>query len=254
MAKMQFFDLFGPNKSIVNYLFFDDFVQLADNYTSRRAIFEDSVGGSQLVLSGKDFEYNVAGDSLVAGKITSIAFRDEQGHNYLTFNDLKANAAGFNAAYDQGHPDFLVAYLLRGKDIITGSNVADLMHGYVGQSIIHGRGGDDTVLGNNLQDLMFGDGGNDSLTGAEGNDRMTGGKGSDSFFFAGISGDDVITDFDAKGGGDLQDYLWFTENTEFTAKRAGGDVLITFVDGDSIRLLDVAFRDFDADTDMRYVP
>lgn len=239
---------------MVNYIYFDNFVQLADGYTTKRAVFEDTAEGGheKLILSGKGFEYNIAGDRLLAGSITSIAFRDEEGHNYLTFNDLKVNAAGFNAAYDQGDPGFLVEYLLRGQDAITGSNIADLIEGYAGKNTIHGGGGADTLQGNTVQDRLFGDGGNDALTGAGGNDRMTGGKGSDIFWFTGITRDDVITDFDAKGGGDLQDYLRFSELTAFTVKRAGDDVLIKFEDGDSIRLLDVAFKDFDIETDMQF--
>lgn len=253
MAKMKFFDLFGENSRLVDYIYFDNFVQLADGYTTKRAVFEDTAdGGEKLVITGKHLEYDMGGDNLIAGTITSIAFRDAEGHNYLTFNDLKANASGFNAAFDQGDPDFLVAYLLRGKDAITGSNIADTINGYLGKNTIHGGGGADTLHGNAAQDRLFGDGGNDLLIGDGGNDRMTGGKGSDVFSFTGITRDDVITDFDAKGGGDLQDYLMFSELTAFTVKHAGDDVLIKFEDGDSIRLLDVAFKDFSADADMQF--
>lgn len=252
MAKMKFFELFGPNKLVVNYIYFDQYVQLSDGYTTKRAIFEDSIEGTKLVLSGKGFEYDMSGDTLIAGTITAIFLKNAQGENYLSLSDLKANVAGFYEAYDQGHPDFLLAYLLRAKDTLTGSNIADTIDGYAGRNTIHGGGGADTLQGNDAADRLFGDGGNDALFGAGGNDTMTGGKGSDIFWFTGVTGDDVITDFDAKGGGNLQDYLKFTELTEFTIKRAGDDVLITFADGDSIRLLDVAMKDFSADTDMQF--
>ena len=254
MATMKFFALLGPNNSMVSHIYFDAYVQLADNYTSKRAVFEDSATGNKLVVTGTGFEYNVSGDSIIAGSITAIALKDELGHNYLTFSDLKANAAGFNEAYGHGHPDFLVHYLLRGNDVITGSSIADTIDGHTGRNTIRAGGGEDTLLGNTAQDRLFGDGGNDSLIGAGGNDLLTGGRGSDIFWFGDLNGKDVITDFDARGGGELQDYLFLSDAAEFTVKRAGDDVLIKFDDFNSIRLLDVRFRDFDIDTDIQHPP
>jgi hypothetical protein len=75
---------------------------------------------------------------------------------------------------------------------------------------------------------------------------MTGGSGSDHFFFThdGKGGTDVITDFDAKGGGDNQDYIATSFEEVLSIKQVGDDLVLDYGDGDTLTLLDIDKSDF----------
>ena len=92
-------------------------------------------------------------------------------------------------------------------------------------------------------------GGDDSLNGEAGDDRMTGGGGSDFFFFMheGKGGKDIVTDFDAKGGGDNQDYVEGSIEDVLSIKQVGDDLVLNYGGGNTLTLLDIDKSDFSAD-------
>lgn len=250
MAKEKFFDLFGPNAFLNNYYNLGDGLELQDGATKKRAVLVDDLAENRIVIKGKGLDYDDG--EIVAGKITAITFTDADGGRFISMTKLKATAAGFNEAADLS-PFSLLEYLLRGKDAITGSGVPDWIQGYGGKNKIHGKDGDDTIFGGKGADRLFGDKGNDTLHGNGGNDRLTGGKGSDTFHFSETARNKVvITDFDAVGGGEAQDYLSIYEGDTFKVKKDGSDVLLKFDDGDTIRLLNVRFKDFDPADDVEF--
>lgn len=249
MAKMQVFERLGEYGTLDNYFTFDSDFGLQDGASSSRAIFLDEVTGYRMVVTGTDLDYS--NDAISEGSITAIAFSNKGGKKLVTLDNLKTSADGFTSAYDHG-ASALLKYLLRGNDTLTGSDIADTIKGYAGKNTLYGGEGGDKLFGGDKQDRLFGDQGKDKLLGGAGDDTMTGGKGSDIFVFAANSGRDVITDFDANGGGDKQDYLRLGDHSgSFNVKESGDDVLITFDNSDTIRLINVSILDFDPLSDIK---
>ena len=251
MAKVKFFKYAGSDPAFAD---FTDFAHLEfqEGVTARKAVLVDTETGNRLVLKGENLEY---ADGALSGRITSLTFTDSHSAKLVSITKARADGDTLWSAYDggDGFGDLygMLGYVLRGRDTITGSSKIDYLSGFEGKNTIRAGGGNDRLDGGEGKDRLFGAGGKDEFYGYGGNDRMTGGKGSDSFYFYGQSGKDVITDFDAKGGGNRQDYLMLYSEDTFTVKKAGDDVLIKFDDGDTIRLLDVPFRQFDRDVDIR---
>ena len=112
---------------------------------------------------------------------------------------------------------------------------------------LQGSDGDNVLGGGSRGDKIDGERGDDILTGGQGDDDLTGGKGADMFIFNIGDGDDVITDFRAKGRDqdiiDLSAYdiTYADLSIEASGKR---EVEISFGD-DSIVLEGVKFRDID---------
>ena len=205
MAKAKFFDLFGPNACLSNFYELGDGLELQNGATKKRAVLVEDLAENKIVIKGKRVDY--ADDEIIAGKITAVTFMDDDGGKLIPITKLKANAVGFNDAADIS-PSSLLEYLLRGRDTITGSGVSDWIQGYRGKSTIHGKDGDDWIFGGKGADRLLGDQGNDTIHGNRGNDGLTGGKGSDTFHISDTARNKiVITDFDAVGGGQHQDYL-----------------------------------------------
>lgn len=83
-----------------------------------------------------------------------------------------------------------------GDDEITGGLGADALHGEDGEDDIDGGFGDDLLFGGADSDTLQGGAGDDTLDGGAGDDVMTGASGADVFAFAGLFGDDRITDYE----------------------------------------------------------
>jgi len=99
-----------------------------------------------------------------------------------------------------------------GDDSIIGAGGFDVIDGGAGRDTVFAGVGRDTVTGGNGADLIYGeeasdilDGGavGDTLVGGSGNDTITGGEGGDLFVFEAGHGRDVLTDFDAAAGDQL---------------------------------------------------
>lgn len=134
--------------------------------------------------------------------------------------------------------------LIKGKVFLSGgADFFDTTKGRV-TGTIDGGEGKDTLKGGKYSDHLIG--------GAD-NDKLTGGAGSDTFEFAAGAGKDVITDFDAVGGGKKQDYLALPVGLDYSEKSAhhGRDTVLEFDDGSTITLLHVKASDFSkADIDF----
>ena len=139
-------------------------------------------------------------------------------------------------------------------DTLLGTGGDDTLDGGAGNDQLLGGAGGDSLSGGTGSDFLFGDAGNDSLSGATGDDQLFGGEGNDSYEAG--TGNDRLTDSSASSGdtyrynlGDGVDTLidaggvdtvrlgagLTTVNT--TVRRdAAGDLLLSFVDGGSLRL------------------
>lgn len=119
-----------------------------------------------------------------------------------------------------------------GNDLLLGGNGKDTITGGTGFDTLQGENGDDYLQGDAGNDVLIGANGVDTLIGGAGNDTLTGGNSPDRFVFGAGFGDDVITDFDVKGG----DVIQIAEFGNFTALKAhahqsGGDTVIDSLDG-----------------------
>ena len=84
----------------------------------------------------------------------------------------------------------------RGDDRLMTRAGEDWLSGGRGQDALSGGSGHDTLLGGGGRDVLNGGSGRDSLVGGSGVDLLTGGSGADRFVFtAGVTGRDIITDF-----------------------------------------------------------
>lgn len=120
---------------------------------------------------------------------------------------------------------------------LTGNDFSQKIIGNASANRLEGLGGKDVLEGNK---------GADTLEGGAGKDRLTGGKGSDEFQLQLGDGKDVITDFDATGGGGKQDYLLIAEGMTYAKRSAHGgrDTILDFGDDQTITLLNVKRADF----------
>ena len=134
-----------------------------------------------------------------------------------------------------------------GDNQIWGNNGGNKLIGVGGDDSLYGGKGNDTLLGNDGNDVLVGDVGNDKLYGGTGNDVLTGGSGADTFYFNELAGDVIIRDF-TMGQNDkiLLDPGLRTPNETTVeaiiskyAKEVSGDIVFTFDDGQTLRLLNV---------------
>jgi len=194
--------------------------------TSKLATYVDSLTGDKIRIEGKNLTFQA--NDPVAGTITKFTYLDENNNRYMVETDAKIDALQWKAK-GEGGDNFpgMFQYSLRDNDVVTGTALEDYIHSYDGNDIINAGKGADEIFG------------------GRGNDRLTGGSGPDAFFFHRESGRDVITDFDATGGGALQDRLYMIRDDPFDITKSGQNVVITFEEGGRITLLDVKFRHFD---------
>lgn len=75
-------------------------------------------------------------------------------------------------------------------DILTGTNVADLIFAEEGDDIVMGAKGNDCIFGGDGDDIIYGNEGNDNLSGGDGNDVIKGQSGDDEI--NGRTGVDII--------------------------------------------------------------
>lgn len=144
----------------------------------------------------------------------------------------------------------------RGADVVVGSDGGDALSGGRGSDEVHGLAGDDTLEGGKGADVMTGGDGADTLSGGRGSDvlkggagddTLSGGKGADIFLFDATSGagsgSDVITDFEARKGDEVQLLIDDDDatvqdlvNDGDLSVRASGNTTMVETDGGSIEL------------------
>ncbi|MGV3551085.1 hypothetical protein [Rhizobium sp.] len=218
MAKVKFTALLGAH-TYIGDLFTNLFnLELATD-EPKKAVYRDTESGTQMILRGSGFEYD--GDVMTEGTIKSIVFANEDGKRYATIGKGEWDPQEFISAYFSEGFEGMAQYVLEGRDKMIGSKKGDLLQG---------EDGKDRIIGGKGADWIYGNGGND---------RLTGGKGSDHFLFYPGDGKDVITDFDAVGGGKKQDYLGIEPSHTFEQRDTKAGLLLEFDDGGSLLLLGV---------------
>lgn len=222
MANINYTDRLGRYKDLTDY--YDPNNLAVVSGTHKKAVFEDQVSHNKITLTGTDLAYD---GGAVTGTVNGLRFTNANNQAYVVVTDGRYDAAALMTAFQSGGIDAMLEKALAGRDKLTGSNIADDLYSGAGN------------------DRINGDRGNDYMFGGTGNDRMTGGIGSDLFHFSYGTGKDVITDFDAIGGGQRQDHLSLhASESDFTIKQSGHDLVLNFGDGNTLTLLDVDRSDF----------
>lgn len=228
MAKITYKDALGDLGSLrFNYVPDQMFTDM-DKSGNEKAVYFDDFTGASMVMKGRNFAY--LDGELLKGKVESIVFKDEDSNTTATIDGLDLKAKTMHglatADGDQNLYEFLKK-AFSGDHDFTGTKNEDFAWADGGNDVIKALGGAD------------------SINGMGGNDVMTGGGGSDHFFFLheGKGGKDVITDFDANGAGNDQDYIAANFDDVLSIKQVGDDVVIDFGFGDTLTLLDTHKKD-----------
>jgi Ca2+-binding RTX toxin-like protein len=221
-----------------------------------------TIGQTQIVTSNATTlaaRVNISGtingtlDVVYGGNFTLTAGFPTGG----TFTSLKVDLNGqtlmsltdFSLPYGAGPPDFSnLTAILGGDDVLTGSQVNEILNAFAGADVVDGGGGFDIINGNQGNDTIDGGAGNDWVRGGKGddvvrggtgddfvsgdlgNDVLTGGAGADRFYIFGGAGVDRVTDFSRAEG----DRVLVTGS--YTVSQTGADVTIALTDGTQLIL------------------
>ena len=155
--------------------------------------FEDTLGGNSAVnrLEGGD------GDDILLGRGGADVLIGGAGSDTVSYIHstervtVRLRDGGLNQ-YGEAEGDVFDSI-----ENVIGGAYNDALIGSSDDNALEGRGGGDFLHGASGDDLIDGGSGYDKLIGGDGDDTLTGGTGSDTFIFAGASGADVITDFQA---------------------------------------------------------
>jgi hypothetical protein len=131
---------------------------------------------------------------------------------------------------------------------LNGTSGDDTISGKGGNDTIDGGAGDDTIFGGDGDDTITGGGGDDAIIGGRGNDTLTAGDSSpsDTFVIRDGDGSDTITDFDPPEPDIISFHMSELNSFQDVLDRMsmdGADTVITFDNGDSVRLLNVDTND-----------
>ena len=153
--------------------------------------------------------------------------------NYKTNLDINLNPGEFST--------FSTAQLVNHRAYSHGTAIAE---GNVANALLYDgdkRSLIENAIGGVGNDKIVGNQAKNTLNGGDGNDTLTGGKAADTFFFAGQSGKDTVTDF-GKGGADVVriDAKKVDDFSDLTVKSDGGDGSLVSWRGGSVDLLHVA--------------
>jgi Ca2+-binding RTX toxin-like protein len=218
----------------------DDYQLLANLYTgnldlgkhsSKSAAFTDADQHNAIVLTGTGFQYLQG--TMAGGHVDKVVFENSRGGVLASVTKANIDAGAILPIIETQGVEAGLTKILDGKDSFTGSVHGDYIFGYGGADKLNGGAGDD------------------ALNGGAGKDRLAGGKGSDVFLFSVEGGHDVVTDFDADGGGKKQDYINLESDTHYKILKSGHDTVIDLGGGDTLTLLGVDHKHVTgADFDM----
>jgi len=253
MAKITYSKLLGPYGEIEDFYAGGGLNLQGEKSSTTKVIYKSTTEDqNKITITGTDLGWD--GDILKVGNITGITFTTKQGDPYLTIKGGDYTAEEFTQAYINGGIYGVAALVLRAKDTVAGSKISDTILSGDGADLVRAGAGADSLHGGAGKDRLYGDGGNDYIFGGADNDRMTGGKGSDSFHFSSGNGQDVVIDFDAKGGGGKQDYVSLYEWDTFTVHKAGkNNTMLDFGEGETLTLLGVKRADFSIEGDVTWL-
>ncbi|MCV3765380.1 calcium-binding protein [Rhizobium sp. TRM95796] len=223
MAKVTYFSALGDRASLTD--FYDEESLKLNSVGSTKLVFEDE-NGAQMILTGAKFEENGKGD-IVKGTVTGAKFLDADGDTLYQFSDVSVKAKTIYDAFDLSNDMKRIMHgLMSGDDIVTGTDGADYVWGFLGNDTLNGGAGDDMLYGHGGKDKLLGGAGKDTLHGYDGADQLNGGAGVDTVYgyeggdaISGDDGDDTLygdsgndrlfggNDDDALDGGDGADTL-----------------------------------------------
>jgi Ca2+-binding RTX toxin-like protein len=185
---------------------------------ANKAVYVDTDSGNKIIIEGAGFSYD--GEIIEKGRIEEITFVNGTGDEFAVTTHVNMGAERLSSLLLGDGVQSMMRVALRQDDVIYGSANADVLFGSAGDDVLKARAGAD------------------ELDGGKGDDRLIGGGGSDLFIFV-AGGDDVVSDFDATGGGDAQDYIGVESMDGIRIRDHGDDVVVHFDNGDSLTLLDV---------------
>ncbi|MEC8563107.1 MAG: FG-GAP-like repeat-containing protein, partial [Pseudomonadota bacterium] len=119
------------------------------------------------------------------------------------------------------------------SDAVFGLAGADQVYGNKQNDTLHGGLGDDSLFGGQNDDVLYGQVGNDRVDGNRGDDTLYGEGGVDTFVIS--KGDDWVMDF-AAGEDKIETADAYAAITQTVA---GGNLVLTDGDGDTLTLLGV---------------
>lgn len=187
--------------------------------TKTKMVAVDTSSLDKLVFEGRNFKYEDG--RLNSGIIEKVALLDSDGTVLQTITGMKIDAGQLSG------------------DTITDFTTSLVMRVYYGGLKFIGTDLEDSLNGSISKDVLIGKAGDDELGGAGGKDLLIGGAGSDTFQFSVGMGRDTIKDFDADGGGALQDYINSAFANVDTITQVGGDTVVDFGNGDVFVLKNV---------------
>jgi Ca2+-binding RTX toxin-like protein len=163
-------------------------------------------------------------DDTLNGGAGEDVLRGGEGSDQLSggasFDDMHGNQGADTLRGGDGN-DWVVGG--QGEDRLFGDAGDDIVYGNVGADWLEGGEGRDTVRGGQANDVLIGGAGDDWLAGDKGDDTVTGGTGADTFFVAGASGLDRVTDFSLAEG----DRVMVEAGSSYTFAQVGSDTVVT---------------------------
>lgn len=218
MAKLK---MSGKVDDPISSDFFELFATISKSKT--QTTLESSFHDVQFAFEGKAFTYDGTG-TVLSGQLETVKLVDLELGLAAKITDANFNFGIYQDENPLDGENFLKA-LLSGNDTIIGSKNHDWLEGFGGR------------------DKLFGGGSYDIIDGGAGKDILAGAGGMDIFYFGDNEGNDVVTDFDAVGGGRKQDYFsgGFEGGVEFV--KDGKNTLMVMEDGTTITFLGVRFGD-----------
>lgn len=216
MAKVKFTNLLDDYQLLAN-LYTGDLT--LGKHNARSATLIDGGQHNQIVMTGTGFTFSHG--EMTGGHVDKIVFENSGGGVLTRVGKADFDAGAIFHTIETKGLEAGLTKVFAGKDSFIGSAHGDYIFGYGGADRLNGGGGDD------------------ALSGGAGNDRLTGGAGSDVFIFSVKGGHDVVTDFDADGGGKKQDYINLESETQYKILKSGHDTVIDLGHGDTLTLLGV---------------
>lgn len=215
-----------------------------DDFTGQFTYSNDSITGGTIAswkqsVSGQ-MVFDLTGTSVPVTQLVTWAATEnnEAAKNaFLAGNDSITGSqvadrvhgyAGNDTVVGAGGDDFLRGEA--GNDSISGGDGFDDTHGNMGADTMHGGAGPDWVVGGQDNDLLLGDDGNDVVYGNMGADTQYGGAGAD--WVRGGQANDSLS------GGDGADWMWGDRGDDTISGGSGADLFHVFGDAGLDRVLD----------------
>ncbi len=203
-------------------------------------------GTASLIGTGNDLDNRIIGN---AGTSTLIGGAGNDSLIAGTGVTTMKGGVG-NDMYTVSHTaDVIVENANEGTDSVSSSVTYSLSANIenmslTGTAAINGTGNalDNRIIGNDGNNSLYGLAGNDYLLGGKGDDKLYGGSGADTFAFRTGDGHDIISDFSISDNDKIDLSAMHAKATAHLSQ-VGSNVLISFVDGQTITILNESATD-----------